>query len=143
MRKHWNCKLENSPVGTVPGCFYRNLCSVPVCYNRYYFCAPESCILKSYICYICLHWLPFPQRISLRISSLMWRSCMVYLQHSSCAGRRTLRSSVHGNLVVPFATMQAHSFAVVGLTTWNGLPIDLIQLRNGACSQFHHLLKTV
>ena len=37
MRKQWNCKQENSPVGTGPrGCFYENLCSVPVCYNRYY-----------------------------------------------------------------------------------------------------------
>src|SRR6218665_3582584 len=35
---------------------------------------------------------------------------------SSCAGRRTLRSSAHGNLVVPFArpaTMQTRSFSVV------------------------------
>jgi len=27
--------------------------------------------------------------------------------------------------------------------TWNGLPVDLRHLPNGACSQFHHLLKTV
>src|SRR6218665_1579115 len=64
------------------------------------------------------------------------------------AGRRTLRSSVLGNLVVPFArsaTMQTRSFSVVGPTTWNGLPVhvDLRHLPNGACSQFHHLLKTV
>src|SRR6218665_1940845 len=64
----------------------------------------------------------------------------------SCAGRRTLRSSVQGNLVDPFAlsaTMQKRSFSVVGPTTWNGLPIDLRHLPNGACSQFHHRLKTV
>src|SRR6218665_3626721 len=37
MRKQWKCKLENSPVRTRPrGCFYKNMCSVPVCYNRYY-----------------------------------------------------------------------------------------------------------
>jgi len=65
--------------------------------------------------------------------------------HSTCPGRRTLRSSAQGNLVVPFArsaTMQTHSYSVVGPTTWNGLPIDLWHLPNSACSQFHHLLKT-
>src|SRR6218665_3013097 len=64
----------------------------------------------------------------------------------SCAGRCTLRSSVHGNLVVPFArsaTMQTRSFSVVGPTTWNVLPMDLRYLANGACSQFHHLPMTV
>src|SRR6218665_3870468 len=33
--------------------------------------------------------------------------------------------------------------SVVGPKTWNGLPVDLRPLQNGACSQFHHLLKTV
>src|SRR6218665_100401 len=36
MRKQWNCKLENSPVGTGFGFFYKNRCCVPVCYNPYY-----------------------------------------------------------------------------------------------------------
>src|SRR6218665_1208902 len=65
---------------------------------------------------------------------------------SSCAGRRTLPSSVHGNLVVPFArsaTMRTRSFYVVGPITWNGLPVDLRHLPNGACSQLHNLLRTV
>ena len=38
----------------------------------------------------------------------------------SCAGRRTLRSSAHGNLVVPFArsaAMHTRSFFVVGPKT--------------------------
>jgi len=102
-----------------------------------------------------LHWLPFPQRISYRVASLVWR-CLSgwepsYLRElcrplSSCAGRRTLRSSAHGNLVVPFArstTMQTRSFSVVGPKTWNGLQVDLRHLPNGACAQFHHFLKTV
>src|SRR6218665_3443999 len=84
-----------------------------------------------------LHWLPFPQRISYRIASLMWRCwsgwAPSYLRElcrplSSCAGRRTLRSSAHGNLVVAFArsgTMQTRSFSVVGPKTWNGLTVDL------------------
>src|SRR6218665_3448052 len=102
-----------------------------------------------------LHWLPFPQRISYRIASLVWR-CLSglapsYLRElcrplSSCAGCRTLRSSAHGNLVVPFArsaAMQTHSFSVVCPKTWNGLPVDLRHLPNGTCFQFHQLLKTV
>lgn len=40
-------------------------------------------------------------------------------------------------------TMQSHSFSVVGLTTCNGLPIDLRHLPNSAASQFHQLLRTV
>src|SRR6218665_2140304 len=94
-----------------------------------------------------LHWLPFPQRIFYRIASLVWR-CLSGWAPSflrelcrplSCAGRRTLRSSAHGNLVVPFArsaAMQTRSFSVVGPKTWNGLPVDLRHLPNGACSQF-------
>src|SRR6218665_435678 len=39
--------------------------------------------------------------------------------------------------------MQTRSFSVIGPATWNGLPIDLRHLPNGACSQFHHLLKIV
>src|SRR6218665_1155020 len=72
--------------------------------------------------------------------------CNILFILSSCAGRRTLRSSVHGNLVVPFArsaTMQTRCFSVLGPTTLNGLQIDLRHPPNGACSQFHHLLKTV
>src|SRR6218665_2265808 len=98
---------------------------------------------------------PVPQHISYRIASLVWWClsgwapsylCELCQPLSSCAGRHTLRSSVHGNLLVPFAhsaTMQTHYFSVVGPITWNGLPVDLRHLPNGACSQFHHLLKTV
>src|SRR6218665_3395291 len=94
-----------------------------------------------------LHWLPFPERISYRIASLVWR-CLsgsapsyMYLRErcrpliSSCADRRTLRSSALINLVVQFArsaTMQTRSFSVVGPTTWNGPPVDLRHLQNGA-----------
>src|SRR6218665_1856448 len=103
-----------------------------------------------------LHWLPFPQRISYRITSLLWRclsgSAPSYLRElcrpqSSCSDRRTLRSSAFANLVVPLArsaTMQTRSFSVVGPTTWNGLRVDLRhKLPSDACSQFHNLLETV
>src|SRR6218665_880202 len=102
-----------------------------------------------------LHWLLFPQHISYRIASLVWRClsgwalsylCKFCCPLSSCQGRHTLRYSVHGNLAIPFAcsaAMQTRSFSGVGPATWNGLPIDLRHLPNGACSQFHHLLKTV
>jgi len=102
-----------------------------------------------------LHWLPFPQCIFYRIASLVWR-CLSgwapsYLRElclplSSRAGRRTLRSSVHGSLVIPFtrsAAMKTSSFSGVGPATWSGLPIDLRHLPNGEFSHFHHLLKTV
>src|SRR6218665_398525 len=101
-----------------------------------------------------LHWLPFPQRNSSRIASLVWRClsgwapssylCELCRPLCSCAGRRTLRSSVHGNLVVllaRFATMQTRSFSVVGPIISTELPIDLRHLQNGF--QFHHLLMTV
>src|SRR6218665_1621010 len=121
--------------------------------------SPPTCLLMFYHIsqYMrdVLHWFPFPQRISYRIASLVWR-CLSgwapsYLRElclllSTCAGRRTLRSSVHGNFVTPFvrsAAMQTRSFSVVGPATWNGLPIDPRHLPNGACSQFHHLLKAV
>ena len=93
--------------------------------------------------------------ISYKIVSLVWQclsgwapSYLCELCHPlySCAGRSTLRSSAHSDLVVPFAcsaTMQSHSFSVVGPTTWNGLPLDLKHLPKGACSQFYQLLKTV
>src|SRR6218665_1359 len=41
------------------------------------------------------------------------------------------------------ATMQTRSFSVVGPKTRNGLPVDLSNLPNVACYQFHHLPKTV
>src|SRR6218665_453263 len=72
--------------------------------------------------------------------------CLRIATLSSCTGRRTLRSSAYGDLVVPFArsaTIQSRSSSVVGPITWNGLPLDLKPLPNGACSQFRQLLKTV
>jgi len=47
------------------------------------------------------------------------------------------------SVIKTFNLTQTCSFSVVGPTTWNGLPIDLRHLPNGACSQFYHLLKTV
>src|SRR6218665_4280 len=40
-------------------------------------------------------------------------------------------------------TMHTRSFSLVGPTTWNGFPLGLRHLPNGACSQFHHLLNVV
>src|SRR6218665_1575475 len=67
-------------------------------------------------------------------------------EHTSTHTCSHTQKYAHGNLVVPFANsaaMQTRSFSVVGPKTWNGLPVDLRHLPNGACSQFHHLLKTV
>ena len=67
-----------------------------------------------------------------------------------CASFATLsprvHAVVHSGPLVQFArsaTMQTRSFSVVGPNTWNRLPVDLRHLPIGACSQFHHLLKTV
>jgi len=68
-----------------------------------------------------LNWLPFPQCISYRIASLVWRCLSGWSPFYLC--RRVLF------LWCP--------------TTWNGLPPDLRHLPNGARSQFHCLLKTV
>ena len=101
-----------------------------------------------------LHWLPFPHRIAFRIASLVWRClsgwapsylCELCRPISSSTGRRALRSSIHGDLLVPFArtaTMQSRSFSVVGPSTWNGLPLAIRQLPYNASPQFHQLLKT-
>src|SRR6218665_3159594 len=58
-----------------------------------------------------LHWLPLQQRISYRIISLIWRSLLglapAYLRDLShttmgIPGRRSLRSTEQGLLLVPF-----------------------------------------
>ena len=74
--------------------------------------------------------------------SFMTRRALPPCPLSSCAGCRTLWSSVQGNLMDPFAhsaTMQTCYFSVIGPTTWIGLPTDLGHLRNGACSHFWRL----
>src|SRR5678815_5066022 len=73
-----------------------------------------------------LHWLPASQRISYRISALVWRcftgSAPSYLSDlcrpvSDLASRRALRSSTKGQLLVPRArssVRQRRAFSVVG-----------------------------
>ena len=73
------------------------------------------------------HRLPFPQRISYRIAPSYLRELCRLL--SSCAGRRSLRSTAHGNLVVPFArsaAMQTRSFSVVGILKGRYINFDLL-----------------
>ena len=53
------------------------------------------------------------------------------------------QSSAHSNLVVLFirsVKLQTYSFSVVGPKAWNGLPVDLRHLPNGALDQFHSRL---
>src|SRR6218665_3318356 len=97
-----------------------------------------------------IHTAHLLQDCVLGVVVLVWLGALLSAQalppsHLMCR-RCTLRSSAHGNLVVRFArspTMQTRSFSVVGPKTWNELPVDLRHLPNGACSQFHHLLKTL
>src|ERR1043165_6699794 len=79
-----------------------------------------------------LHWLPLLQRISYRIIALVWRSLLglapAYLRDlccptSSAQGRRSLRSTERGVLMVPFArtaTKQNRAFSVVGPSLGTG-----------------------
>ena len=82
-----------------------------------------------------LHWFPLQQRISYRIISLIWRSLLglapAYFRdlcHTTMGipGRRSLRSTEHGLLLIQFAhteIMQNSAFSVVSPSLWNGLPL--------------------
>src|SRR6218665_870975 len=84
-----------------------------------------------------LHWLPIARRISYRIAVLVWRCllgsapgylCELWRPVSGLPGRRALRSSVIGKLLVPrakTATRQRRAFSIVGPSTWNGLPLEI------------------
>src|SRR6218665_3957363 len=66
---------------------------------------------------------------------------------SSSALSRHVQAVVHSGPLLTViwwshSTMQTRSFSVVDPKTWNGLPVDIRHLPNGACSQFHHLLNT-
>src|SRR5688572_15560886 len=87
-----------------------------------------------------LHWLPLPQRIAYRVLALVWRCLLglapAYLRElcrstQDVQGRRSLRSSVQGELLVPYARTsiwERHTFSVAGPSTWNGLPLHLCLL---------------
>ena len=81
--------------------------------------------------------MPMQKRIEFKILMLM-RNCLpgqapIYLMELcvpvlSIPGRRFLRSATHGDLVVPRArssTVLHRSFAMVGPSFWNKLPISL------------------
>ena len=101
-----------------------------------------------------LHWLPLAQRISYRITVLVWRCllgsatgylCELCRPVSGLPGRRALRSSASGQLLVPrakTATRQRPAFSIVGPSTWNGLPLEIRILPKNNESAFCRLLKT-
>jgi len=101
-----------------------------------------------------LHWLPIAQRISYRIAVLVRRCllgsapgylCKFCRPVSGLPGRRALRSSVTGQLLVlraKTATRQRHTFSIVGPSTWNGLPLEIRLLPKNNESAFCRLLKT-
>ena len=102
-----------------------------------------------------LHWLPIPQRIVYRLSALVWRcllgSAPVYLQELcrstlDVQGRRALRSSTHGELLVPrarTALRQHRAFSVAGPMVWNGLPLTLRLIPRVHLDAFYSSLKTI
>ena len=101
-----------------------------------------------------LLWLPFQQRISYRIITLVWRCllglALAYLRdlcHTTMGipGRRSLRSIGQGLLLVPFAhtaIMQNRAFSVVGPSLWNGLSMALQLFHRIVSNSFYAHLKT-
>src|SRR6218665_1535090 len=91
----------------------------------------------------------------LRIISLVWRSLLglapAYLRdlcHTTTVipGRRSLRSTGQGLLLVPFAhtaIMQNPAFSVVGPSLWNGLSLALRLFPRIVSNSFYAHLKTV
>ena len=84
-----------------------------------------------------LHWLRFPFRVKLKIALLV-RDCLIgdapaYLIEqlmpvSRVHGRCHLRSSDHGDLVMPSfrsSTFGRRRFSVVAAEIWNSLPVQL------------------
>ena len=84
-----------------------------------------------------LHWLPIQQRIKFKIGVLVYRclrgTAPPYLSEmlsaaADIAGRRSLRSAAHGDLVVPRSRtvrFGSRMFAVSGPTFWNSLTNEL------------------
>ena len=96
-----------------------------------------------------LHWLPIAQCISYRLAVLVWRCLLggVLLTSASSGlhGRRAPRSSLAGQLLVPHATTatrQRRAFSVVGPSTWNELPLEILIMPKINESAFCRLLKT-
>jgi len=112
-------------------------------------CAPVSAFMRD-----TLHWLPISQRISYRIAALVWRCLLgcapAYLRELCCpvsamAGRRALRSSSGGELLVPrttTSTRQRRAFSVVGPSIWNRLPLEIRLLPRINTAMFYKLLKS-
>jgi hypothetical protein len=100
-----------------------------------------------------LHWLPFRQRVEYKLCVIV-HNCLrstapSYLVEmcrrvSTNAARASLRSAVHGDLIVPRTIGKLYgprSFSVSGATAWNSLPTDLHDETLTSAS-FRRLLKT-
>src|SRR6218665_1503194 len=86
-------------------------------------CIPKYGSISAYM-HDMLHWLPIAQRISYRIAILVWRCllgsapsylCELCRPVSGLTGRRALRSSATGQLLVPgakTATRQRRAFSI-------------------------------
>jgi len=102
-----------------------------------------------------LHWLPYPQRVTYRVSALVQR-CIeglapLYLRELCCSTlavqrRGSLRSAVQAELLVPHtrtALRQRGAFSVAGPVAWNGLPVALRLTPLSHSPVFFSGLKTV
>ena len=100
-----------------------------------------------------LHWPPVRQRIEFKLGVLIYK-CLhnetpTYLMAmvvpvSNIPGRRMLRSSAHGDVVVPrteSVRLGPRGFSSAGPSLWNSLPTDLKDA-NSTLNVFKKLLKT-
>ena len=85
-----------------------------------------------------LHWLPIQQRIQYKINTLCYKcitgtasSYLCYCLQLYAPSRRTLRSASDTlSLQIPrtrLSTVGSRAFSVFGLSTWNDLPLPLLQ----------------
>lgn len=106
----------------------------------------------EYMQYV-LHWLPFLQQITYRISALVWHCSGMappYLQELGCSTSgvqcwSTLQWVNQAELLVPCswtAIRQHLSFSVSGSVTWNVLPLPLVPSGHSIMF-FANYLKTV
>ena len=100
---------------------------------------------------ISLHWLRVPERVQFKIAMLTYKvlhdTAPRYLgsldRVADLPGRRALRSSSSGRLVVPtfrLSTVGSRSFNVSAPRTWNELPEDVASAPS--LSTFRRRLKT-
>src|SRR6218665_3343937 len=104
--------------------------------------------------YVCMYVCMYVYMYVCMLAVLVWRCLLGSAPGYLCElcrpvyglpGRRALRSSANGQLLVPrakTATTQRRAFSIVGPSTWNGFPLEIRILPKNNESSFCRLLKT-